>query len=103
MLVETVTETRVVVDWASVAAELEPMVMDRMRDSYDHWDDIGMRAMVVADAADGLRVCEMLATGSSKGVNEYLWNMDTAPREEIVMMIESITGSAAAVNQLYYL
>ena len=91
------------IDWQAVAAKLEPMIMARMRDSYDHWDEVSMRQMVVADAADGLRVCEMLATGSSKGVNDLLWNMDTAPREEIVMMIESITGSRAVVQELYHL
>ena len=95
MLVETVTETRIVVDWAEVARRLEPMIMNKMRDAYDHWDSVDMRQMVVMDAADGLRVCERLSTGSADGVTEALWEMDTAPREEVICMIEQIVGSEA--------
>ena len=96
MLVETVTETRIVVDWAAVAVELEAKVMARMQDSLNCWhNDIGMRQMVVGDAADGLRICEMLSTGSADGVNDALWDMDTAPREEIIYMIEEIVGAEA--------
>ena len=96
MLVETVTETRIVVDWAAVAVELEARVMARMHESLNHWnDDVGMRALTVADAGDGLRICELLATGSADGVNDALWNMDTAPREEIICWIEGIVGAEA--------
>lgn len=101
MIVETVTETRIVVDWAAVAAELEARVMARMHDSLDHWnDDIGMRQMAVADAADGLRVCELLSTGSVDGVTDALWSMDTAPREDVLYWIEEIAG-AEAVAQIW--
>ena len=96
MLVETVTETRIVVDWAAVAVQLEARVMARMHDSLDHWrGDIGMCQMVVSDAADGLHICEMLSSGSADGVNSALWNMDTAPREEVICWIEDIVGSEA--------
>ena len=96
MLVETVTETRIVVDWAAVAVELEAKVMARMQDSLDHWrGDIGMCQMVVSDAADGLSICEMLSTGSADGVTDALWDMDTAPREEVILWIEGIAGEAA--------
>lgn len=96
MLVETVTETRIRVDWAAVAVQLEARVMARMHDSINHWhNDIGMRQMVVSDAADGLRICEMLATGSADGVNEALWDMDTAPREVVIYWIEEIIGTEA--------
>ena len=95
MLVETVTETRIVVDWAGVARLLEPKIMNKMRDAYDHWDDIGMRQMVVADAADGLRICEMLSTGNVEGARDALWHMDTAPREDVLYWIEEIAGADA--------
>ena len=96
MLVETVTETRIVVDWAAVAVELEARVMARMHDSINHWhNDIGMRALAVSDAGDGLGICELLATGSADGVNDALWDMDTAPREEVICWIEEIIGAEA--------
>ena len=96
MLVETVTETRIVVDWAAVAEQLEARVMARMHDSINHWhNDIGMRALAVSDAGDGLGICEMLSTGSVDGVNDALWDMDTAPREEVICWIEDIVGAEA--------
>ena len=96
MIVETVTETRIVVDWAAVAVQLEGRVMARMQDSLNHWKgDIGMCQMVVSDAADGLGICELLSTGSADGVNKALWNMDTAPREDIICWIEGIVGEEA--------
>ena len=96
MLVETVTETRIVVDWAAVAEQLEARVMARMHDSINHWhNDIGMRQLAVSDAGDGLRICELLSSGSVDGVNEALWEMDTAPREEVIRWIEEIVGAEA--------
>ena len=96
MLVETVTETRIVVDWAGVARLLEPKIMNKMRDGYDHWKgDIGMCQMVVADAAEGLRICELLSTGSADSVTDTLWHMDTAPREDVLYWIEEIAGADA--------
>ena len=95
MLVETVTETRIVVDWAAVAVELEAKIMNKMHEALDHWDDVGMRALTVSDAADGLGICELLSSGSADGVNEALWDMDTAPREDIICWIEDIVGAEA--------
>ena len=96
MLVETVTETRIVVDWAAVAVELEARVMARMHDSITHWhNDIGMRQMAVADAGDGLRICELLTENRVDDVPEALWGMDTAPREEVILWIEEIVGAEA--------
>jgi hypothetical protein len=101
MVVETVTETRVVVDWCAVAAALEPKIMQRMRDAYDYWNDIEMRAMVVADAGASMRVAELLATGRVDQVNEALWYMDTSPREELICMIESIVDNEEAIRQIW--
>lgn len=102
MIVETVTETRIVVDWAAVAVQLEAKVMKQMRDAYDHWDEIGMRQMAVADAADGLRICELLSTGSADGVNDALWSMDTAPREEVIDWIaEIVDNHSDAMKQIW--
>lgn len=103
MLVETVTETRVVVDWAEVARRLESEIMARMHNSYNEWkDDIGMRQMAVADAADGLRICELLSTGSADGVTDALWDMDTAPREEVIYWIaEIVDNHSDAMKQIW--
>ena len=101
MVVETVTETRVVVDWYAVAEALEPKIMQQMRDAYDHWDDIEMRAMVVADAGDAMHVAELLATGRVEKVRDALWHMDTAPREELICMIESILDNPDALGQIW--
>ena len=101
MVVETVTETRVVVDWCAVAAALEPKIMQQMRDAYDRWDDIGMRAMVVADAGAAMGVAELLATDRVDQVNEALWHMDTLPREELICMIESIVDNEEAIRQIW--
>ena len=101
MLVETVTETRIVVDWAAVARELEPKIMQQMRDAYDHWDDIDMRAMVVADAGDSMRIAKLLATDRVNQVRDALWDMDTAPREEVISMIADILNNDDALRQIW--
>jgi hypothetical protein len=102
MILKTVNETHIVVDWAAVAVQLEAKVMARMRDSYDHWDEIGMRQMVVADAGDGLRICELLSTGSVDGVTAALWHMDTAPREEVIHWIaEIVDNHSDAMKQIW--
>lgn len=103
MLVETVTETRIRVDWAAVAVELEPEIMKKMQVSLNYWDhDIGMRQMAVADAADGLRICELLSTGSVDGVNDALWKMDTAPREDVLYWIaEIVDNHSDAMKQIW--
>ena len=96
MIVETVTETRIVVDWAAVAVELEAKVMARMQESLTHWnDDIGMRQMAVSDAAGGLVICELLSENRVDDVPEALWEMDTAPREDVLYWIEEIVGAEA--------
>ena len=95
MILKTVNETHIVVDWAAVAVELEAKVMKQMRDAYDHWDEVNMRQMVVADAADGLRICELLSEHRVDSVPEALWKMDTAPREEVLYWIEEIAGAEA--------
>ena len=92
MLVETVTETRIVVDWAAVAVQLEAKVMARMQESLTHGhNDIGMRQMAVADAAGGLVICELLSENRVDDVPEALWEMDTAPREDVLYYIHRAT------------
>ena len=96
MIVETVNQTRIVVDWTAVAVQLEARVMARMQDSLNHWkDDIGMRQMAVSDAAGGLGICELLSEHRVDSVPEALWEMDTAPREEVLYWIEEIAGAEA--------
>ena len=101
MIVQTVTETRIVVDWAAVAVELEARVMARMQESLTQWnDDIGMRQMAVADAAGGLNICELLSEHRVDDVADALWAMDTAPREDVLYWIEEIAGTEA-VKQIW--
>jgi len=90
----TVTVTEYAVDWAALANAVEARVMEKLRNDISYWtEDRSMRQMLVADAADGVAVCELLAAGVWKRVEDRLWNMDTAARDYLYDYIEAETGA----------
>lgn len=89
----TVTVTEYVVDWAALANAVEARVMEKLRNDMAYWtEDRSMRQMLIADAADGVEVCELLAAGVWKKVEARLWNMDTAARDYLYDYIEAEAG-----------
>jgi uncharacterized protein YPO0396 len=81
------------IDWAALAVAVEERVMNKLHDDLAHWsNDISMRLMFLQDAADSLRVCELLSEGKWKPVAEKLWDMDTAARDCVYDMIEAEAG-----------
>mgnify|MGYP000666367756 CR=1 FL=1 len=89
----TVVKTELDVDWYELGLAVESAVMAKMAKGLKTWaDEIDMRAMTVSDAADGLRVAEELAFGRVKEAKNRLWDMDTAPREDVYDIIERIAG-----------
>ena len=81
------------VDWAALADAVEKLAMAKMKSDIARWkDDRGMRAMLIGDAGDALDVCELLAKGKWKPVEEKLWDMDTAARDYVYDWIEQVAG-----------
>ena len=88
----TMTEKVVVsieVDWTSLAKAVEAEVMAKLEDDLLTWsEDMKMRAVLMHDAADGLEVCSLLASGSWKEAEKQLYKMDTAAREWVFDWVE---------------
>lgn len=81
------------VDWKVLADAVERQVMTKLEEDLKNWaDDRGMRAMFLGDAGDGLDVCEIIAEGRWRDVEERLWDMDTAAREYVYHFIEQAAG-----------
>lgn len=81
------------IDWAGISREVELRVMQKLQEDLEQWaDDIGMRSMFLQDAADGLKVCELLLEGKWKPVEEKLWDMDTAARDYVYDFIGEVAG-----------
>ena len=90
---EAVTVTYNVEDWAALALAVEKRVMAKLQKDLASWpDDLSMRSMIVADAADGMAVCESLYEGDWRDVEKKLWHMDTAPRDWIWEYLEAELG-----------
>lgn len=86
---------QVQVNWEDLARCVEQWVLEKMQYDLANWEeDLSMRQMFVQDAADGLRVCEMILTGNVQAIENQLWEMDTAARECVFGFIEqSLTMS----------
>lgn len=95
MNIVTVTETKsYTVDWKRLANQVEDLVMEKMRNDLDNWrNDLSMRQMFLQDAADGLAVCELLLSEDWTRAKQKLRDMDTASRDEVYDMIESVAGA----------
>jgi hypothetical protein len=93
MIVERENIEIVKINWTALADAVESKVMAKMYADLAYWtEDRSMRAMLIADAADGLEVCELLAKGAWKPVEEKLWNMDTAARDYLYDYIDDVAG-----------
>ena len=85
--------TAYTVDWAALAAAVELRVMAKLKHDLEHWaDDISMKAMFVADCADGMAVCELLEEGKWREAESKIWDMDTAARDYVWEFIEAELG-----------
>lgn len=81
------------VDWAALAQAVEQRVMIKLKQDLEHWaNDIGMKAMFVADAADGMAVCELLEQGKWREAESKIWDMDTAARDYVWEFLEAELG-----------
>ena len=94
MALVTVRETKTaVVDWAELALAVERRVMAKLKQDLEHWsDDLSMREMFVADAADGMAVCVLLEQGKWREAESKLWQMDTAARDYVWEFLEAELG-----------
>ena len=85
--------TAYTVDWPALAAAVEKRVMIKLKHDLEHWaDDISMKAMFVADCADGMAVCELLEEGKWREAESKIWHMDTAARDYIWDFLEAELG-----------
>lgn len=81
------------IHWTELSRAVELRVMQKLQADLDDWaDDLGMRSMFLHDAADGLKVCELLLEGKWQPVEAHLWSMDTAARDYLYDFIGEIAG-----------
>ena len=94
MAMVTMRETKTaVVDWTELAAAVEWRVMQKLQRDLVNWpDDLSMREMFVADAADGMAVCVLLEQGKWREAESKIWHMDTAARDYIWEFLEAELG-----------
>ena len=82
------------IKWDQIAGGVEHLVVKKLKEGLKTWKgDVGMRQMIVQDAADGLAVCEvMLEKQNWTDVEERLWEMDTAARDYVYEFIAVVAG-----------
>ena len=77
----------------NLAKSVMPQVMQRLNEAMGHYaGDLDMTQMVVQDAADQLRILELLSNGDPAAALEKMYYMDTAPREEIYALLVAAGG-----------
>jgi hypothetical protein len=94
MALVTVRETKTaIVDWTELALAVERRVMAKLRQDLENWpDDLSMREMLIADAADGMAICVLLEQGRWREAEKKIWHMDTAARDYIWDFLEAELG-----------
>ena len=94
MALVTMRETKTaIVDWTELALAVERRVMEKLQRDLANWtDDLSMREMLVADAADGMAVCVLLEQGRWREAEKKIWHMDTAARDYIWDFLEAELG-----------
>ena len=76
-----------------LANSVMPKVIQRLREDMLHYaGDLAMTHMVVQDAADPLHVLELLSDGDSTAARAKLYYMDTAPREDLYVLLVAAGG-----------
>ena len=77
----------------NLAKSVMPKVIQRLNEDLGHYaGDLDMTQMVVQDAADQLRVLELLSDGGAAAALEKLYYMDTAPREDLYVLLVAAGG-----------
>jgi len=77
----------------NLANSVMPKVIERLREDMGHYvGDLAMTQMVVQDAADQLQVLELLSDGDAAAAREKLNYMDTAPREDLYVLLVAAGG-----------
>ena len=52
-----------------------------------------MQALYISDACDSLEFCRLIKRGEFSEARAKLIHMDTAPREDLYMLMERVAGS----------
>ena len=77
----------------NLANSVMPQVVERLNEALGHYaGDLAMTQMVVQDAADQLRVLELLSDGDADAALEKMYYMDTAPREDLYVLLVAAGG-----------
>ena len=77
----------------NLAKSVMPQVIKQLRKDMGHYaGDLSMLQMVVQDAADQLQVLELLSDGDTAAALEKLYSMDTAPREDLYVLLVAAGG-----------
>ena len=77
----------------NLANRVMPQVLERLQSDMSHYaGDLDMTQMVVQDAADQLRVLELLSHGEAADALEKMYYMDTEPREEMYTLLVAAGG-----------
>ena len=77
----------------NLAKSVMPQVIERLRKDMGHYaGDLAMTQMVVQDAADQLRVLELLSDGEAADAMAKFYWMDTAPREDLYVLLVAAGG-----------
>ena len=77
----------------NLAKSVMPKVLDRLQSDLGHYaGDLAMTQMVVQDAADHLQVLELLSDGDPDAARKKLYWMDTAPREDLYVLLVAAGG-----------
>ena len=84
----------VTMDMINLAKTVMPQVLERLQLDLGHYSgDLAMTQMVVQDAADQLQVLELLSDGdSAAALDKFNW-MDTAPREDLYVLLMEAGGA----------
>ena len=76
-----------------LANSVMPQVIERLNEDMGHYaGDLAMTQMVVQDAADQLHVLELLSDGDAAAALEKMYYMDTAPREDLYVLLVAAGG-----------
>ena len=84
----------VTMDMINLANTVMPQVVERLQEDLSHYaGELSMTQMVVQDAADQLLVLELLSDGDSAAALDKFNLMDTAPREDLYVLLMEAGGA----------
>ena len=89
-------------DMINLANSIMPKVVARLSEELENYTgDLSMLQMVTQDAADQLRVLELLSEADRSEALRVLEQMDTEPREEVYHMLAE-AGAVAIFEDAFY-